>query len=93
MHNYSLQPDLLELSSICEQNMVNVENIIQHTQRLNVADTDRIRILRRRQRQHDEAVPEQPDDQEPHILHNSVPPSPGQSLGVHADIASSSSHQ
>ena len=78
---------------MCSQNMVNVENIIQHTQRLNVANTYRRRIPRRRQKQHDEAVIEQPDDQGPHILHNPIPPSPRQSLGVHADITSSSGHQ
>ena len=59
--------------------MVNVEEIIQHTRRLNVADIDRKRIRRRRQRQRDEGVLEQPDDQEPHILQ--------------PDIASGSGHQ
>ena len=79
VHNYSLEHNLPELSSMCEQNMVNVEEIIQHTRRLNVADTDRKRIRRRRQRQRDEGVPEQPDDQEPPILQ--------------PDIASGSGHQ
>ena len=79
VHSYSLEHNLPELSSMCEQNMVNVEDIIQHTRRLNVADTDRKRIRRRRQRQRDEGVPEQSDDQEPHILQ--------------PDIASDSGHQ
>ena len=79
VHSYSLEHNLPELSSMYEQNMVNVEEIIQHTRRLNVADTDRKRIRRRRQRQCDEGVPEQPDDQEPHILQ--------------PDIASGSGHQ
>ena len=79
MHNYSLQHNLSKLSSMYEQNMVNVEDIIQHTRRLNVADTDRKRIHRRQQSQCDEGVPKQPDDQKPHILQ--------------PDIASGSGHQ
>lgn len=48
VHHYSLQHNLPELSSMGDQNMVNVENIIQHTRRLNVADTDRRHIRHRR---------------------------------------------
>ena len=43
MHNYSLQYDLPELSLMY---MINVENIIQHTQRLNITYTNQRRIRR-----------------------------------------------
>lgn len=74
---------------MCDQNLVNVQNIIQQTRRLNVADTDRRRIRRRRQRQQGEAIPEEQVDPEPEppMFHDPGPTSP------RAEIGSSSGNQ
>ncbi|KAL0540517.1 hypothetical protein IC582_020525 [Cucumis melo] len=53
---YSMEHNLQDLGSMCDQFLENIEHIIQQTKRLNVADTDRRCIRRKRRRQDNNVV-------------------------------------
>ena len=55
VHAYSIEPNLQDLSSMCDQNLKNIEHIIQQTRRLHVAYTNR-RCIQCRQRQQGDGV-------------------------------------